>query len=454
MIRGIFVKLIVAFLLVIAAATLTLDFTVRRAWERSLLDEIQRAMVEKTRLFAHRVASEPNVPLQQLANEVAVAGNVRATIIDGSGRVLADSQVDAETMENHSTRPEFIATLHGNIGTSERWSRTLGVPFLYVAAPVPIPSQGTLGASGAIPVAVRMAYPLASVQRTTAKVRHSLLIGSGIALLVALILAGIITQLLARRLRRIVHFAEKIAAGDLSARIAYAPSDEIAIVATALDATARKLEQSFSTVETSRQQLETLLNSMQEAVIAVGGDGKVLWVNGQMRRLMGASLHIGSPVVQTGRDPNFLAAVQGAIRRRELVTARATSLLPGRVFQVTAAPMPPAGAVAVLHDLTGMERLEKTRRDFIANVSHELRTPLTSVQGYTETLLDSPSAQDSDAREFLETILKNAARMSRLTEDLLALARVESGEHRFDRRAIRCRGCAQRCRGILFSHGA
>jgi two-component system phosphate regulon sensor histidine kinase PhoR len=93
--------------------------------------------------------------------------------------------------------------------------------------------------------------------------------------------------------------------------------------------------------------------------------------------------------------------------------------------------MPGGGAVAVLRDLTETERMEKTRRDFIANVSHELRTPLTSIQGYTETLLDS-GLEDGHVREFLEIIRKNAARMSRLTEDLLTLARVESGEHRFD----------------------
>jgi len=86
--------------------------------------------------------------------------------------------------------------------------------------------------------------------------------------------------------------------------------------------------------------------------------------------------------------------------------------------------------VAVLRDLTETERVEKTRRDFIANVSHELRTPLTSIQGYTETLLDSAS-ENGHAREFHDIIRKSALRMSRLTEDLLTLARVESGEQRF-----------------------
>jgi len=92
--------------------------------------------------------------------------------------------------------------------------------------------------------------------------------------------------------------------------------------------------------------------------------------------------------------------------------------------------MPGGGVVAVMHDQTEIERVEKTRRDFIANVSHELRTPLTSIQGYAETVLDNEQLSES-AREFVEIIRKNAMRMARLTEDLLVLARVESGERGF-----------------------
>jgi two-component system phosphate regulon sensor histidine kinase PhoR len=90
----------------------------------------------------------------------------------------------------------------------------------------------------------------------------------------------------------------------------------------------------------------------------------------------------------------------------------------------------------VLRDLTETERVEKTRRDFIANVSHELRTPLTSIQGYAETLLDSTPENTVPSREFLEIIRKNSSRMSRLTEDLLTLARVESGETRFEPESV------------------
>jgi two-component system phosphate regulon sensor histidine kinase PhoR len=162
----------------------------------------------------------------------------------------------------------------------------------------------------------------------------------------------------------------------------------------------------------------------------------VQWANQPLDRLVPQHTRLNAPVVETIRDPDFLAAVKAATTTKQVKTTRATSIVPGRAFDVTAAPLPDGGAVAVLRDLTETERVEKTRRDFIANVSHELRTPLTSIQGYSETLLDLSSENSGPNREFLEIIRKNAARMSRLTEDLLTLARVESGETRFDTEAV------------------
>ena len=256
-------------------------------------------------------------------------------------------------------------------------------------------------------------------------------IGAVLASVVAVAVSGIAAQSTARRLYRIVRFADRVAAGDLGARIEEPSGDEIGQVATSLDKTASHLEESFAALQTSRRQLETLLNSMQDAVIAVSADDRVQWANQTMDKLVPQHTRKNAPLVETVRDPDFLNAVRGASEARRVFTARAASIVPGRTFDVTAAPMPGGGAVAVLRDLTETERVEKTRRDFIANVSHELRTPLTSIQGYTETLLDS-SPDNNHSREFLEIIRKSAVRMSRLTEDLLTLARVESGEQRFD----------------------
>jgi two-component system phosphate regulon sensor histidine kinase PhoR len=181
--------------------------------------------------------------------------------------------------------------------------------------------------------------------------------------------------------------------------------------------------------------LEAVLNSMQEPVIAISRDGRAQWANRRMEMLTPTGVRLGQPVVQTVRDPVFLAAVQEAAQIRKLVAARINSFVPGRIFAATIAPMPSGGLVAVLHDLTEVESTEKTRRDFIANVSHELRTPLTSIQGYAETLLEGVNSEET-LRDFLEIIRKNASRMTRLTEDLLVLARVESGDKKLQLRAV------------------
>lgn len=415
----IFFKLLTVFLLVIAATALMMDMVLDRAWEASLRSEIERNLAQKTLLFAHRVETDHTHSLAAIATEEGQAAGARATIIDSSGKVLADSQADPAVMENHAGRIEFADALSGKTGSNERRSATLGIPFFYVAAPV---SRG----------AVRLAYPLSDVQAVQSQVRRRLVWSSALALILALIVAALASIWTSRRLERIVDVAARIERGDLRARVDDTSLDEIGRVAIAIDRTAGQVERSFAAVRSSQRQLETLLNSMQDAVIAVSADGLVQWANQPMDRLVPQRTRLNAPVVETIRDPDFLATVKAATSTKSVKTARATSVVPGRAFDVTAAPLPDGGAVAVLRDLTETERVEKTRRDFIANVSHELRTPLTSIQGYSETLLDSVSDGDGHVREFLEIIRKNAARMSRLTEDLLTLARVESGETRFE----------------------
>jgi two-component system phosphate regulon sensor histidine kinase PhoR len=210
----------------------------------------------------------------------------------------------------------------------------------------------------------------------------------------------------------------------------------------ALVSAAGQVDQSLAQSKESRRELEALLDSMQDAVIAVDAAGRIQWTNQRMQRLIpGASsraaagsgaVRVGHSLVQTIRDPEVLACVRSALESRTVCERKSTSLLPGKTFQVIASPMPGGGAVAVLHDVTRIEQVERTQRDFVANVSHELRTPLTSITGYVETLLDHERTLSQTAQEFLTTILKNATRMNRLTEDLLVMARIESAEQKLN----------------------
>lgn len=183
----------------------------------------------------------------------------------------------------------------------------------------------------------------------------------------------------------------------------------------------------------SRGELESLFDSMQDAVVAVDAAGRIQWANDSMRMLFPSTaaigvVRVGRALVQTIRDPEVLRCMGDALGKREVAEGRATSVSPGRIFDVNATPLPGGGAVAVLRDVTRVEQMERAQKDFVANVSHELRTPLTSISGYVETLLDDDDIHGM-MREFLNTIHKNAVRMNRLTDDLLVLARVESGEH-------------------------
>ena len=154
----IFLKLFFAGLLVIAACTLSLAGLVRKAWEDMLRHDIETSLEQKTLMFASLVETSPASSIHDIAAQAARMADARTTVIDSAGKVLADSEAQPEAMENHASRPEFVSALQGQIGSSTRWSHTVGVEFLYVAVPIP---------GGA----VRMAYPLSAIRQVTATLR-------------------------------------------------------------------------------------------------------------------------------------------------------------------------------------------------------------------------------------------------------------------------------------------
>jgi two-component system phosphate regulon sensor histidine kinase PhoR len=264
-----------------------------------------------------------------------------------------------------------------------------------------------------------------------------------IALAVALTMAVWVASRVTTRLERVIAFARRIAAGELSARLDYDPDDPFSSIETALNQAAQRLAESIAEIESRRQELAGLLDSLQEAVVAITPEGLVRWSNAAMGRIAGTQIFVGRALVHSLRDPELLACVKAALELREERTGRASTLASGRIFEIHAVPMSTGGALAVLHDMTRIDAAEKSRREFVANVSHELRTPLTSIQGYVETLIEEPQVPREKSREFLDIILKNATRMSRLTEDLIALASVESPDYKLTLQPMRASALVQ-----------
>ncbi len=380
----VFTKLLLSFLLVLCAGTAILDFSVRRIVEHSL----RRAAVDyysaKAAALAGQLAAAPPSELPTVVRAQALAARADVEVATARDGTLAGQKVLPE-----------------------------GDPFFT--------SEQQVGALRA-----RYRFSLRAVETVFPILRRDLLLASLLALALGTLMAVLLARRAERRLGRIVRFAHRIAAGELSARVEEGRLDEISEVAHALDATAARLEASFRALEDSRRELLVLLDSMQEPVIGVGPGGLVTWSNQRMRAL--SPVREGRPLVECLRDPEVLQAVATAQKNKALGRGRATGIAPGRAYAVSAAPMPTGGAVVVLYDVTDAERAERTRRDFVANVSHELRTPLTSITGYVETVLDE--APPGQTRDFLNIVLRNAKRMNRLTADLLALATVEAADYR------------------------
>ncbi len=414
----VFTKLFFSFVVVLFLGMVVLDFSLRQVMEQSLRAQAEESLVAQARLMAAHLAasaSPDQASLQQIIRIDATAANAQVAIFDAQGRLVAGSQDKPEIEaggEPGGMPPEVAAILTRH----QRQGRAQRAGTLYIAVP-----------AGAL--VVRVASPLADIPAPVHTLRRGIVLASLLSLVLATLLAGLLAQRGAKRLARIVVFANRIASGDLSARVEEGNLDEISAVAHALDITASRLEQSFHALESSRSELTALLDSMQEAVIAINPQGQVSWCNAVMQRIALSPVQEGRALVHSIRDPEVLSSVTAALTQRKASRRRAISVSPGKVFEVNAAPMPGGGAVAVLHDVSEIERSETTRRDFVANVSHELRTPLTCITGYVETLLDDRRLSDQ-TREFLLIILKNATRMNRLTEDLLALASVESGDYK------------------------
>lgn len=210
----------------------------------------------------------------------------------------------------------------------------------------------------------------------------------------------------------------------------------------ALHSSSAEVARQLAASSESRRKLEALLDSMQDAVTSVDAAGRIVWANVPMQRLIAESsgtVRAGRSLVQTIRAPEVLECVQEALDHGKFAEMRPVSLPLGRTFAVSAAPMPEGGAVVVMQDITRVEQVERTQREFVANVSHELRTPLTSISGYVETLLEDERTGllfTPQVREFLEAIYKSSKRMGRLTDDLLAMARVDSGEQKLRPQAV------------------
>ncbi|QQO07878.1 sensor histidine kinase [Breznakiella homolactica] len=362
----------------------------------------------------------------------------RLTIIAPDGKVLADTRGSPNSLENHRHRPEVDAALRGEALTIRRRSRSLGKAQIYAALPV-YDSAGD-SVQGVFRLSVTIPSFWARVAPGALPFLPAALILSAIAVL------GVwgFARSLSAPVSRLSDLAA--AAGRDRPEPETLPLPAVTDVRefNELDGTLRsmaaELSRRIDRAESQSRRLEAILGGMNEAVFALDTELKILLVNPAARRLFAIPDTPGSrSLLEVTRSSALEESARRALARG-LPSEEATEpelAIPGdggtRYFRVYAAPLSgPEGAleglVMVLSDVTRLRRLERVRKDFVANVSHELRTPIQLVKGFSENLLDTDFSDTEQTRRFLKIIHRNARRMEDLTGDLLLLMNLEAGD--------------------------
>lgn len=420
----IFRKLLFTSLLLIFTALATADFLLTRSTAARERLHAQRLMEEAARILSPELAAVDPQALQAWARQADARARARVTVIARDGMVLADSQHDPASMENHGSRPEVVQALGRGMGVALRHSATLHVDLYYLAIQTMLRGRGGMHL-------LRFAVPLEAVGSATAEVRWQILRVSILAALLALAVAYLAARAFTLRVRRMESFAQELVKGDFSGTLATESDDELGSVARSLRGMAEQFREMLDRLSGEGARREAILAGMVEGVLAVDRELRVTFYNNALARALRLreTLPDRAPVLQLVRDPALIELLTRVLHSGQPARSRlALAAAAGRVFEAQAAPLDKArgGALAILHDITELEHLERVRKDFVANLSHELRTPLAAIRGYAETLLDGAIEDPENNRRFLEIIMAHTVRLGDMASDLLALAELES----------------------------
>ncbi|RLC08787.1 MAG: PAS domain-containing sensor histidine kinase, partial [Deltaproteobacteria bacterium] len=369
--------------------------------------------------------------IDELCKGLGLKSHTRITVILPSGLVVGDSDEDPATMENHSDRPEIIsAATMRETGSSIRYSGTLKTQMMYVAIPIP--------GAGEKATVVRTSVPLQSLDRALKGIYGRVVLGGLVIALIVAVLSFIVARRITRPLEELKRGAERFADGDLRTPLPIPDSEEIGSLARALNRMAVQLDDRLGKMIQQRNEQEAVLASMVESVLAVDTDERVISLNHAAAALFNIDPDTshGRPLQEIIRNPELQKLAADTLRSEGPIEGEMTIYDPGeRVLQVHATVLRDSkamniGALLVLYDVTKLRRLERVRRDFVANVSHELKTPITTIKGFVETLISGAMYKREDAERFLQIIAKHTERLDAIIEDLLALSRLEQETER------------------------
>lgn len=428
-------KLFLTYLLLSFLGLCIAGVLIYRSERRRSLNRVEQSMLSETQLlseiFARPLVAGLDISeVDRLADELGSKMDGRITVIDNRGRVIADSYRSGEDllqMDNHSNRPEVISALQDSTGKSIRFSKTVKTDMLYVALPIK--------ARDKIVGVARLALALTELQRQRNSIVGIIFVGLVVAFVFSLVLSYGFSNAVTRPLRQIMQIGKRMSRGDFAEKVQVKSRDEIAELGTVLNQMSVQLARRIAQITEDKSQLQSILSSMTEGVLAVDHQGKVLLVNDALSRMFELnSSFYGKPHYEIIRDHDLNQFIRDVLATEKEKGKEISFIHPEeRDIMVESALVRQASeggifAVFVFHDITELKKVERVRKDFVANVSHELKTPLTSIKGFVEALQDGAIKDPEQSVRFLSIISQHTDRMNKIISDLLQLSQIESKE--------------------------
>jgi two-component system phosphate regulon sensor histidine kinase PhoR len=356
--------------------------------------------------------------LEKVVKNMSTASDVRFTFIDAGGHVLADSEHDPETMENHKTRPEVRVALSGTDRYETRYSKTLGKYMLYYAVPY-------YGGKNRVTAIIRASMPVSDIKALSDSIAREIIKALCLVLLAAFVAAYFYSQNLYRPIKALAIASGKVAARDFDVRVAFRERDEMYELAENFNFMTSQIKQLFSDLTEKQKQLDSIIDSVSEGLLVVDEKGRMVLINKSFRKIAGAEIKEGGFYWECFMPVKFNEAVEKGMKTRSYFVEQLE--IKGRTYLVSANFLEEKRQAAfVLYDISEFKDLERIKKDFVANVSHELRTPLTAIKGFAETL--EQDSKDAESRHYIDIIKKNADRLINIVNDLLTLSQLDEME--------------------------
>ena len=410
--------------------------------ERFYLDEAREHLTSKAHLIQSGIDTKrENVSLQDFVKKSSSLSEIRITILDTNGVVLADSEENPGSMENHrgvNKREEIEVAIKKGIGNSQRYSTTINEDMLYVAILSSVENSNII---------IRTSESMQSLNTSINKARKRIVLISIIILIVIIPIVIITSRLITRPLFLIGKAAKKISKGDMmdpipiSQKSFFSGTEEISSITVALNDMAKELDKKIATITKEKNEQKNILNyiniiqySMSEGLIAIDLENKISTINKAASSYLDIDRKkdIGKQYDKKIKNKAIKKIIKSILKKQRPITKeirigqmkKMFFTVNGKVLKDQ--KLKPVGCLIVMTDVTRLKQLEAMRRVFVANVSHELKTPITSIGGYIETAQKDISLKTKN--EFLEKAIKQNNRLNSIIDDLLRLSRIEAIE--------------------------